>query len=62
MLNSTNIEPLFWLFQTLMNALKGTSLVIHMQLASILEDHTNMNVRMDTRAMEQRTAQVIVFL
>jgi hypothetical protein len=45
-----------------MNALKETSLVIQMELASILKDHTNVNVRKDTRAMEQRTAQVIVFL
>ena len=45
-------------FQTLMNALKETSLVIQMQLASIHKDHTTVNVKTDSKGMERRTAQV----
>jgi hypothetical protein len=41
-----------------MNALEETSLVIRMQLASILKAHTTVNVNTDTRGMENSTAQV----
>jgi hypothetical protein len=41
-----------------MNALKETSLVIQMQLASIHKDHTPVNVKTDSKGMERRTAQV----
>jgi hypothetical protein len=41
-----------------MNALKEASFVIRMQLASILKAHTTVNVKTDTRGMENKTAQV----
>jgi hypothetical protein len=42
-----------------MNALKETSLVIQMQLASIHKDHTTVNVNTDSKGMERRTAQQV---
>ena len=45
------------MFQTLTNAPKETSLVIRMQLASILKVHTTVNVANDSWAME-KSAQV----
>jgi hypothetical protein len=41
-----------------MNALKGTSVVIQMQLATILKVHTTVNVKADTRSLGKITAQV----
>jgi hypothetical protein len=44
-----------------MNALKESSVVIKMQLASILKVHTTANVKTDMGEMENRTAQVQLF-
>jgi hypothetical protein len=41
-----------------MNALKETSVVIQMQLASIHKVHTTANVKTDTRDLGKGTAQV----
>ena len=41
-----------------MNALKETSLVTEMQLASILKAHTAVNANSDTLNMKNKTAQV----
>jgi uncharacterized protein GlcG (DUF336 family) len=45
-----------------MNALKDTSLVTQMQLASILKAHTAVDVKTDTKALGKITAQVQSFL
>jgi hypothetical protein len=45
-----------------MNALKQSSLVTQMQLASILQAHTVVNVKKGTKALGKITAQVPSFL